>query len=95
MAVKPFALMCCGCRGVLAESGKLIPFDKCVGNGFLDTRQLATFSGKEEADAHAVKLGWSVEDKDGPNHRCPDCKKKAKSEPEPKRRGAYLRIECK
>ena len=79
----PCAIMCCGCRSLLGSDGKPVALDL----GFVDITQVACFSDGAAADAFAAKHGWQIADKDGPNHRCPDClKEAARSE----KRGCYI-----
>jgi hypothetical protein len=56
----------------------------------------ASFPTKEEADAAASKAGWSVIDDQGPNHRCPECRRAQEKEQArdffSSGRGAYIEI---
>jgi hypothetical protein len=54
---------------------------------------IAWFSSNEECDEAAKKHGWRVEDREGPNHRCPDCIRAEQQEASAshvERRGAYV-----
>lgn len=62
-----WALMCCGCRGVMQNDGSVRVADA------INLMEARSFPSKKDADAFAVEHGWSVEDKEGPNHRCPGC----------------------
>lgn len=59
-----------------------------------ETAQYAEFEGAATADAFAVANGWTVEDADGPNHRCAECIERAKAPQVPlvSSRGAHVWI---
>jgi hypothetical protein len=107
MQMKPWMVMCCGCGRLLNKDGSTgvqIAFDGVLNYAtfcnFTDEQKkvIADFDTKQEADAAAVKAGWAVEDREGPNHRCAKClaihKKRKKwnkaGHHEEKPRGAYI-----
>lgn len=93
---RPVAVACCGCMSLLGPEGERIaPAEP----GHLDIANLMSkagiFTNREDADAAALKAGWTVADDIGPgNHRCPQCRKR-KPDPFPgavERRGMYVPI---
>src|SRR5437868_3406367 len=77
--------MCCGCYRLMGKDGKPISVCRDKG-GFISWSDTAEFPNAKAADQSAEKAGWQVKDKEGPNHRCPDCAAKAKT----KGRGAIV-----
>ena len=88
--MKAFLLACCGCGRYLNTDGSM--GSVALRGGLLlpnsPTEATASFDTVTEADEAASAVGWSVEDSDGPNHRCPDCQPKTTPQ-----RGAYIRSE--
>ncbi len=99
---KAKGVMCCGCYRMMAPAGKPLTALRPGTHGIpepmseIGPNDIAWFATKEQANEAAQRFGWSTEDREGPNHRCPDCIA-AESEYKPtayagmvKRRGAYI-----
>jgi hypothetical protein len=78
--MKNQGVMCCGCYRMMAPDGNPLTGMRPGNNGVpepiikqVNTEDIAWFASKTECDEAAVKFGWRVEDREGPNHRCPDC----------------------
>ena len=80
----PVSVMCCGCYRIMGHLGN--PIGPKPGCGIVNWSDAASFTNAAEADRAAADFGWQVKDANGPNHRCPECLAKPKTE----RRGAYV-----
>lgn len=71
--------MCCGCYRMMAPDGKPLAGMRMNAQGIpeplakVTAEDIAWFSSKDEGNEAAAHFGWSTEDREGPNHRCPDC----------------------
>ena len=101
--LKSRGVMCCGCFRMMAPDGKPLAGMR-LKNGVpepvsgITADDIAWFASNAECDEAAKKHGWTVEDREGPNHRCPDCIRAAELERSPysghvERRGAYVNRE--
>jgi hypothetical protein len=63
------SVMCCGCFRFLGADRSVIQTD-----GLVDSAKILSFPDAESANRLALEDGWSIEDAEGPNHRCPDCR---------------------
>jgi hypothetical protein len=99
---KTLGVMCCGCYRMMAPDGKLLAGMRTGKGGVpepiaeVTAEDFAWFSSKEAADEAAKRAGWRTEDREGPNHRCPDCIAVAEEEVSRgrlARRGAYINRE--
>ncbi len=98
MKNKTLGVMCCGCYRMMMVDGKALTGMRKGPRGVpepiseVSTSDIAWFASKAEADEAAKKFGWSTEDREGANHRCPDCQKEL-GKPSARmvaQRGAYI-----
>lgn len=97
------AVMCCGCEAMLGKRGERIvpvPEDPTVMfNGralrISGGEGVAYFEDRAACDRAALLAGWTIQDSEGSNHRCPECQeaRMERIEAMPHNRGAILRID--
>ena len=69
------------------DGAPALPFS---GSVFEFSKVVASFDTKEEADSFALAHGWQTVDKDGMNHRCPNCVQLEAGRNSTTKRGAYI-----